>query len=139
MGSKLHALYHQGLPVAVLVALSAWGGCVERFHIYPPVGTYIAVLAFLAAVVTIWPTEHPWGRAVWVFAFLLVMVFEVRNLYRDRADHDKSQAESFKTNREQFEATMRNIETIIEANTDILIKENKNLLQTMGGAGYPIF
>ena len=125
--------------MAVLIALSAWGGCVECFHIYPPVGTYIAVLAFLAAVVTIWPPEHPWGKALWIFAFLLVMVLEVRNLYRDRADHDRSQAEALRINREQFETTMRNIQAVLEANTEILINENKTLLQTMGGAGYPVF
>ncbi len=34
----------------------------ERFH-HPPVDTYIGILAFVAAIATLWPPQNRWAKA----------------------------------------------------------------------------
>ncbi len=86
--------YQNWLPRVAVVSLLAWAVVSEFLHLYPPVGTYIAIVAVGGVVITIWPPEKPWSKAVWLGIFLFLGVFEIRNLYRDRAYHDNEQAQA---------------------------------------------
>ncbi len=62
--------YHRYLPPVVFLLLAAWG-ILSYVVVFtrPPIGTYIAILTFLAVVVTIWPPEGKWAQACWLIAF----------------------------------------------------------------------
>jgi hypothetical protein len=153
--SRLHGLYHRNLPVVVFIAAFLWGISAEKLHIYPPIGTYIAVLAFLAAVVTVWPPEHPLGRAAWIFVFLLVMGFEVRNLYRDRTDRDREEmmvrsreaaqfraiidslTASIQQNQKQFDATMTRVGALLTKSDAVTRIAKDSVDAVTGGDSYP--
>jgi hypothetical protein len=87
--SKLHTFYHRYLPLLVFLALVVWAILIRLVgDPHPPIGTYIAFLAFGAAIVTIWPPEGRWGKVCWLLVFAGFLAFEVMNLYHDRAEHD---------------------------------------------------
>lgn len=117
------------LPLAVLLFLGSWVWLSQQLQPkHQPVGFYIGVLAFVAAVVTIWPPEHAWAKAGWIIIFGGFLVLEITTLYQQRkedadtADDNrvaednrfanvlKSQQESFarvlKQNQKQFDATI---------------------------------
>ena len=60
---------------------------------HPPVGTYIAIMGGLAALVSLRKEPSPIEKAVWIFLIALVMIAEIRNLYIS----DKQQTETFAT------------------------------------------
>jgi hypothetical protein len=60
---------------------------------HPPVGTYIAVMGGLAAVMALVKDPPIKEKAVWILLITLLMVAEIRNLYIA----DQEQAETFKT------------------------------------------
>jgi hypothetical protein len=108
-----------GAPFILLIVAASWAVCLHFFKPpLPPIGTYVAILAFAAAAVTIWPPEESgWSKATWVILFATLMAFEVHNLYRDRTQHDREQNEArqreddrfagiLKQNQAEFEATM---------------------------------
>jgi hypothetical protein len=83
-------------------ACAVWALCLYFFSTPPltPIGTYVAVLAFWAALVSIWPPEDKgWSKAAWVVLFAALMAFEVHNLYGDRTQHDRDQNEARKRRR----------------------------------------
>jgi len=136
---RLKNLYHQVLPFvfafvfAVLFILEIFS---PGLHIYPPVGAYIAFLAFLAGLVTVWPPEHPRGRTAWVMVFLLIAALEICNLYRDRAEHDAIQARVRKEERDSFGAIAGRIEASIaknDADFQATMKQSGNILETTTG------
>ena len=86
------SFYQKWVPPLAVAAVGIWCVVLRFAHIYPPVGTYIAILAFMAVVVTIWPPEHAWSKAAWLATFFFLMGFEIHNLYRDRAQHDQQLA-----------------------------------------------
>jgi hypothetical protein len=51
---------------------------------HPPVGTYIAILGLLAAIVAFFEKPTTLEKAVCVFAFCILTVFEISNLYKER-------------------------------------------------------
>ena len=119
------------LPVAVL-ALVAGYIVISSLHNLPhaPVGTFIGLLAFVAAVVTIWPPVSPWAKAAWLLVFGAFLVLEISTLYGQRAEDLES--DRIKTRQEDnrfagiladsqraFEATMRQMAGIAR-----LSKEN---------------
>jgi hypothetical protein len=80
-------------PLITLVIVGLWWLYVSTRQFYPPVGVYIAVLAFLAVVVTIWPPNNPWTKAAWLIVFFCVMKLEVDNLFHDRLDNQNKEAQ----------------------------------------------
>lgn len=114
LAARLHSFYHQSLPVIIGLLLLGWWACSEWFTIYPPVGVYIALLAFLAAVVTVKPPEHPWGKVVWIGVFGLVLYLEIHNLYKDRASHDAQVERDRKEARESFQKIATGIDATIK-------------------------
>jgi len=91
------------------------------WQLYPPVGTFIAVLSVVAALV---PLFRPWDkiskheRAAWTFLMFVLVGGELRTIYLDRDEHDLEQAharceqlQSFQaietSSQSQFQSTMR--------------------------------
>jgi hypothetical protein len=125
-GSKLSNY----LPLVALVITALWVAAdwLKRLH-HPPVGTYIAIFAFVGAIVTIWPPQSRWAKAAWVLVFGAFLVLEITTLYQQRGEDSyselaktvaednrfagllKAEHKSFgkvlKQNQEQFVATMR--------------------------------
>ncbi|PYJ65407.1 MAG: hypothetical protein DME76_18275 [Verrucomicrobia bacterium] len=58
----------------------------------PPIGTYIAIAAFFAIVVTIWPPRRKSTKILWICVFLGLTGFEINTLYKTR----DSQNQEFK-------------------------------------------
>ncbi len=86
--SRLHTAYHRYLPPLVFLLIVAWAVILRFVKYHPPIGTYIAVLAFGAVIVTLWPPEGRWSKVCWLLVFAGFLIFEVRNLYDDRNEHD---------------------------------------------------
>jgi len=132
------------LPLVVFILLVCWFWTSHVFTIpHPPVGLYIGILAFMAGVVTIWPPDNSWSKAVWLLVFGGFLVLEITTLYKQQGE-DQATAEAnrkaedrhfedvLKQNQEDFDATMDGMKSV-------LTKQDQALLQTMGGAAYPLF
>jgi hypothetical protein len=68
-----------------------------------PPGVLIAVLAFLAAVVT-FREPTPWEKRAWILIFGLLIVGEVWMITKDRDAHDLSEAKARVNEREHFDS-----------------------------------
>ena len=99
------------------------------------------------------------GREKWLWTMVLFAFagIEIRAINHDRNESENKEkafigeqrqhfsdiGDGIKTairqGSDHFDTTMHSMAGIIETNTEILIKENKNLVQTMGGSGYPLF
>ena len=121
---------------------------------HPPVGVFIAVLAVLGVIVP-WVFRPPekMGRgekAIWTIIMFLLLWLELRTLYLDRDEHDREQALARCQQLESFKKIANGIDTAISDSTaqfkatmdgvkGILTKQDKTLMQTMGGTNYPLF
>lgn len=123
--------YQRWLPPSVLLV------CLLRFiyihwfspQAHPPVGTYISILALVAAVVTIWPPESHWSKAAWLLVFFSLTGLEISTLYRQRED-DAVKEQAAKTeedsrfagilehNQEEFDETMRRMQALGDLSTE---------------------
>jgi hypothetical protein len=131
-------------PFILLLLAGAWALCLYFFRTpLPPIGTYVAILGFWAALVTIWPPaeNRGWSKAAWVVLFALLMSFEVHNLYRDRTEHDREQNDArrheddrfagiLKQNQAEFDATMKRFDAV-------LTKTQEAVSVTTGGNAFP--
>jgi uncharacterized membrane protein len=129
-------------PLVLLIAAMGWAICLYRFHTpLPPIGTYVATLAFLAAVVTIWPPEGRWPKAGWVILFGALLGFEVHNLYRDRAQHDREQNDARKREDDRFAEILQNDQSEFKATMDksrqLLSMTQESLNNITGGDSFP--
>jgi hypothetical protein len=94
---------------------------------------YIACLAGLAVVVTIWPPESNWSKAAWLSVFLACTGLEIATLYQERAENQDQQARTrqqqlnsfsniatgintaINNSQQQFAATMEGFQKTLEA------------------------
>jgi hypothetical protein len=152
--STLAYIYQRWLPPIAVASLLVWAVASRLLHFYPPVGTYIAIVAVGGVVVTVWPPEKPWSKAAWLGVFVFLGFFEVQNLYRDRASHDKEQTESNQKQKEafqgiangitatinsgqqQFEATMERAGKVLSTTQSIAALAQQNLENTTGGDSF---
>jgi hypothetical protein len=95
------------LPLATLAMLAVWIWGSRKFYLAPPVGLCIGVLAFVAAVVTIWPPSHPWAKAGWFIVFGGFLVLEITTLYRQRADDQQTVREKKKEEDDRFAGLLK--------------------------------
>jgi hypothetical protein len=114
-----HANIAKWLPVAAMLSLGIWFFALRLLHIaHPLVGAYIGVLAFVAGLVTLWPPDNPWAKAMWLTVFGGLLVLEISTLYQQRAedattDRTKRKEEDdrfagiLKANQDAFVATMK--------------------------------
>jgi hypothetical protein len=82
----------------------------------PPIGVYIAVLAALAVVVTIWPPESNLGKAAWLAAFFALTGLEIATLYQERTENQKQQAEARRKEAEAFQSIADGITASMTSN-----------------------
>jgi hypothetical protein len=132
------------LPLATFGVVAIWVPASRILAVpHPPVGMYIGVLAFVAAIVTIWPPERPWSKALWILVFGALLVLEITTLYQQRHDDEVTTdtnrkdendrlAKILDQNQADFAATMSGMESVLS-------KQDKTLLQTMGGPAFPLF
>lgn len=78
----------------------------ERFH-HPPVGTYIAIFAFAAAILTIWPPQNRWAEAAWVLVFGIFLALELSTLYQQRIDDSNSEQIKTKAEDDRFAGLLK--------------------------------
>jgi len=129
------------LSIILLVMLALLFAISRLLHIpHPPVGTYIGVLAFVAAVVTIWPPDNEWAKAAWILVFGGFLVLEVSTLYQQRSEDTltdraktreeddrftgllKAQQDNFaqvlRDNQQHFDETLRHFERLGRLSTE---------------------
>lgn len=107
----------------------------------------------MAGVVTIWPPDKLWSKAVWLLVFGSFLFAEVTTLYQQRADDQqtdssrrkeeddrfagllKMQQDSFAAvlsrNQQQFEATLKRVGAV-------LTKTQEAISDTTGGGHIPV-
>jgi hypothetical protein len=114
------------------------------FHWPPSVGLCIGILGFLAVVVSFrLEVMKPPEKTFWIFVTFVLLLAEVYAIQSkeasDRADAIEAQvqsndrfAEVLRQSQDDFDATMGRIESVIT-------KEDRTLLQTMGGDAFPLF
>ncbi|MDQ2710675.1 MAG: hypothetical protein M3Y24_00320 [Acidobacteriota bacterium] len=121
--------------MGAFILLGFWLSILRLFKVpHPPVGLYIGALAFVAAIVTIWPPDNVWSKAGWFLVFGGFLVLEITTLYQQRAedvmtanknrmDEDdrfakvlKNQQENFtevlRKDREQFQSTVTHVDSV---------------------------
>ena len=99
----IKAFYQRWLPPLVFGGAFAWLLFVHFFKpSHPPIGSYIGTLAFLVAVVTIWPPENNWSKAAWLMAFFALTGLEISTLYQDRAENQEQQMQARKKEGDAF-------------------------------------
>jgi hypothetical protein len=99
MGTFLHKVF---APLMFFVGLAWLWFVVPHFNFYPPVGVYIAVLAFLAVIMNFWQPEGRYAKAAWVCIFAITLVLEIHTLYHARDEYDKQQTKNITEARESF-------------------------------------
>lgn len=132
----------------MVVGILLWLACVFFLHPpRPPVGTYIACLAALAVVVTIWPPESNWSKAGWLLIFFACTGLEIATLYQERTENQKQQADVRSSERSAFQSIVDGLKTSISNNQlafsqtmkrmerlDALSRENVD--EVTGGNGF---
>jgi hypothetical protein len=79
------------LPIAcLLILVVSIGWWYLSGYSRPLVGACIAVLAFMAGLVTLWPPEDRWAKAAWLAVFGGLLVAEVSILYMQKASDDEA-------------------------------------------------
>jgi hypothetical protein len=105
MWTRLRALYQYWLPPFVAAGSLLWLSCVFFLKpVRPPVGVYVACLAGMAVVVTIWPPETNWSKASWLAVFFALTGLEITTLYQERAENQRQQADARKAESDAFES-----------------------------------
>ncbi len=108
----------------------------------PSPGFAVAVLAFVAGVMAV-RTEHftPTEKVVWILVAGALCVIEFRALTKDRADHDKQEAEIRWQDASNRKQERMQFEKLLEAGTQIFHQEqtlSKRTIDTItGGNTYP--
>ncbi len=111
------AFYQRSLPPLMLIGILGWLVFVHFLRPpHPPIGAYIGGLAFLVAVVTIWPPESNWSKAAWLAVFFALTELEVSTLYEDRLENQEQQANTRVEERNAFKAIADGITTSIRNN-----------------------
>jgi len=96
------------LPIGVFLFLVVWLYISRIFNVgHPPIGTYIGALAFVAAIVTIWPPNNAWAKAAWFLVFGWFLVLEITTLYQQRADDKRSDREKTKEEDDRFAGLLK--------------------------------
>lgn len=127
------------------------------WHVHPPVGTWIAVLALLGVIVPLIRSPDAMGKyekAIWTFVMFCLVALEMRTLYLDRAEHDADQnvarcreIESFKaiadgikssvsTSQAGFSATIGHVDGVLRTTQDVGKLARENLLAVTGGDSF---
>jgi hypothetical protein len=125
----------------------------DIWHWHPPVGVWIGVLGLLGVVVPLFRDISKIGKpekAVWTFVLFALLLLEIKTVYQDRNEDDAEQAEARAEQLREFNKIAGGIDNTIAISnqhfdgtmgnlTNLLAKEDKNLIQTMGGDGFPYF
>lgn len=97
-----------------------------------PVGTVITLFGLLAMFVTIWPPQNRWSKVAWIAVFMVLTVFEVRNMYRDRDAHDREEAATRERERKAFEGIAQGLNTSISNNQKAFDAQMRRMEQLSG-------
>lgn len=94
----------------------------------PPIGVYIAFLAFLGALVTIFPPKHPLIKAVWIIMFACIFWFEIDMLYEKERAYVRERTalnESFKEITDNLKENTFNLVWMLQETKDARKEERK--------------
>jgi hypothetical protein len=146
--TALKRFYQRGLSPVMAVGVLLWLSCVLILKPpRPPIGTYIACLACLAVVVTIWPPESTWSKAAWLVVFFACTGLEIAILYQERAENQKQQAETRRDEKDAFKAIADGLRESMSKNQDAFdtalgkmqrldVLSHENINEVTGGNGF---
>jgi hypothetical protein len=95
------------MPALVLLVLMAWMLYLWHHPVHPPVGTYIAILAFVGAVVSIFPPDNKWAKAACFLVFGAFLVLEITTLYQQRSDDQQTDRDKRKEEDNRFACLLK--------------------------------
>lgn len=101
--------------VRVRVTLRGEVGPVWSWH--PPVGVYIALLAFLGVLVPLFRDLTKIGKgekAVWTLVMFLLVGLEIKSIYQDRNEHEREQAAARREQLKEFSHIADGLTTAIQ-------------------------
>ena len=81
-----HERVANSLPFVMFIILLGWSLYLAWRPLHVPVGTYIGVLAFVAAIVSIIPPCNAWSKAICFLLFGGFLVLEITTLYHQRSE-----------------------------------------------------
>ncbi|HEV2132988.1 MAG TPA: hypothetical protein VGR47_01870 [Terracidiphilus sp.] len=126
---------------------------------YPPVGTFIGILAGLGVLVP-WLFRTPdqmkrTEKAVWTLVMFALVLLEIRSLYLDRDQHDREQAQarceqierfgqiaagirqSVAQSEKQYESTIGQVQGVLSTTQSVAKLAKENLESVTGARSFP--
>lgn len=118
------------LPPVSILLLVIWI-CISRIFVlsHAPAGTYIGILAFVAAVVTIWPPDSPWAKAAWFVIFGGLLALELNTLYEQRQKDEAQRVEDRKQEDDRFAGLLKSQQ---DSFAEVLRKNQQEFDSTIG-------
>ena len=82
--------------------------------IHVPVGVYIAILALVGVLVPLLREKvGKREKAFWTLFLTVLLILELRSIYRDRDEHDRAQTQIRNTEQQRFDQTMNRFDVIV--------------------------
>jgi hypothetical protein len=97
----------------VLMQIGLIGVCAYFWHHLPPPGWSIAIVAFVAAAMTIHPDIKAWHKALWMVLIGALLVLEFKSIRKDRADTEERFASILTNQNKTFQATSDGLQAAI--------------------------
>lgn len=110
MGKFLHNFF---APIIFFVGIIWLFVVIPHFKFYPPIGVYIAILAFLAAIMSFWPPDNKWAKAAWLLIFVITLLLEIQTLYHERKEQNILQANNIADAERRFAKTIDRLDDVL--------------------------
>lgn len=123
-------------PSFILLTIIIWFFIDSYFQFHFPVGIYIGILAFLAAVmIFLSPEKTPHlHKAMWVMIFAALLFLEINSIYREKREYDKDQKEianNFKETSDNLKKISDNLKEILTQERDLFGRQERLSKETL--------
>ena len=118
------------LSLAYLLSLAVWMLYLRHHPVRPPVGTYIAFLAFVGALVSIWPPEDKWAKGACFIVFGAFLVLEITTLSHQQSEDKESDRQKRVEEDNRFANLLKEQQRSF---ADVLSQNQQEFNATMGG------
>jgi hypothetical protein len=100
--------FNEALPILALELVILGRVIIYEVQKRPPTGTYIAILACLAALMSLRQAKKGWSTAIWMITLGLLAFFEIHTLYKAQGEYEQL----VKTNAATFQRIANTLNTV---------------------------
>lgn len=115
------------LAVQTLVSIA----CIRLLIRLPPPGWAVAILAFVAAAMSVHGRMKDWQRGVWISLIGVLLIIELRAIGKDRIDNAELQTKFFQTQQQGFSEINTQAQTNFRSTADRLHVAIDSLRKTL--------